>query len=258
MTDLDKAQAAVEAGDGAARLAFFRLLADTPLLLLLEREAEAEVLEPRIFDLDEGQVVLAFDSEERMAAMGGAAVDGGPMPYAELPGRVLALLLAGEGLSLGLNLGSGSPSEMLLPVSAMQWLASMLQPQGDGHIEDFGELTAPGLGLVATVQGLLTQAPARWGGLASKVRIFGRGQGGLILIEGADPDAEVALATALTEALRFSDLGGQIVDLAFANGQVLADEGVTVLWPEACRAPLTEPHTPQAPGMDRSKPPILR
>lgn len=254
MTDLDRAQEAANAAtaDGdAARLAFFRLLANTPLFVLLEREAGGEVLEPRIFALEEGQVVLAFDREERLAAMGD-----GPLPYAELPGRVLARLLAAEGLGLGLNLGSGAASEMLLPVTAMRWLEEMLVPQAEVVIDVFGPLTPPDAGLVAMVTRILDRAPPTWAGLARSAQVYGRGDGGLVVIAGAEPEAETALATAFSEALRFADLGGLVVDFTFAEGRSLPRCGVQVDWPEAPEVPPPKP--PFAPGMSRDKPPILR
>lgn len=251
-TDLDRAQAAANmAGGDAARLAFFRLLADTPLLVLLEREAEGEVLEPRIFSLEEGQVVLAFDREERLAAMGE-----GPLPYAELPGRILARLLASEGLGLGLNLGSGAASEMLLPLTAMRWLQEMLVPQADVTMDVFGPLTPPEPALAAIVTRILDRAPPTWAGLARSVQVYGRGDDALVVIEGAEPEAETALATAFSEALRFADLGGLVVDLTFAQGRNLPPGGVRVAWPVAPE--VAAPQPPTAPGMTRDKPPILR
>ena len=65
-------------------------LHDCPELFLLIEEAEdgAEV-RPRVFALEEGRFVLAFDREDRLAAFAE-----GPAPYAALPGRVLAQRLA--------------------------------------------------------------------------------------------------------------------------------------------------------------------
>jgi hypothetical protein len=120
---LDRAQAArlTAPDDAAAEGAFYRLLADAALFLLLEAEAEGEVLTPRVFDLEAGPVLLAFDSEERLAMLGDA-----PLPYATLPGRVIAAQMAGQGISLGLNLGTGAVSEMLLPPEALDWLLERL------------------------------------------------------------------------------------------------------------------------------------
>ena len=65
-------------------------------------------------------MVLVFDREERLADF-----TGGIAPYAALPGRVIAGMLKGQGIGLGVNLGV-APSSMLLPPEAMDWLAETL------------------------------------------------------------------------------------------------------------------------------------
>ena len=92
MTVLDAAHAAMETGGDAARLRFYERLADAELFLLLEREAAGDRIAPHVFPLDDGPVVLAFDTEERLAAFSDGAA------YAALTGRSLAGLLMGQGL----------------------------------------------------------------------------------------------------------------------------------------------------------------
>jgi hypothetical protein len=122
MTRLDDACAAMmqDEEDHAARLNFYSQLADTELFLMLDAEAVADQIRPRIFDLDEGRVVLAFDLEERLSAF-----VGGPAPYAALPGRVIAAQLSGQSIGLGLNVGN-VPSSIILPPEAMDWLTNTL------------------------------------------------------------------------------------------------------------------------------------
>ena len=93
MTELDTAYDLMAGGDEAAGLRFYRALADATLFIVLEREAEGEVIAPRVFDLESGPVILAFDSEERLASLGPD-----PVPYAALPGRIVAQQMLGQGL----------------------------------------------------------------------------------------------------------------------------------------------------------------
>lgn len=253
MTDLDRAQDAANGGGDAERLAFFRVLADAPLLVLLEREVDGDILEPRIFDLEAGQVVLAFDDEGRLAAMGE-----GPLPYAELPGRVLARLLSAEGLGLGLNLGAGTASEMLLPKEAMVWLTDLLDQEAEVHVATFGSVQAPSDEFVSGVERILQTAPPTWAGLAQRVALYGRGETALLVIVGAVSDSETALATAMSEALRFANFEGLVIDIAFSQDGPLPERAVYVPWPTAATdsAPVRE--GPSAPGMDSARPPILR
>jgi hypothetical protein len=260
MTGLDQAQAAVLATDGpgadAARLTFFHRFADTPLFVLLEREAEGASFEPRIFDLTEGRAVLAFDLEERLARMGQ-----GPMPYAELPGRVLARLLAGEGLALGLNFGAACASEMLLPAEAMQWLDTVLAPQSDVMQSDVGlgdltRLDPPHPGLLLALSQILQNAPDTWAGMAQGLAVYSRDGAGVILVQGAAPGVDTALQSSLFEALRFCDLSGQVIDIGFVGAKGLPDGGARMIWPAPL--PASAPVNTKPPGMDKDQPPKLR
>ena len=69
LTPLDLAHAAMEAApeDDAARLRFFERLADSELFILLDKEPEGERISPQVFDTGEGQFVLVFDRQERLA-----------------------------------------------------------------------------------------------------------------------------------------------------------------------------------------------
>lgn len=250
---LDQAQARANAGGEPERLAFFRLLAQTPLFVLLESEAQGEVLEPRTFDLDEGPLVLAFDSQERLAAMGA-----GPQSYAELPGRVLARLLADQGLGLGLNLASGGASEQLLPPPAMAWLAGMLDARIETRLAPLATLSPPDPALEAALRAILAQAPPAWGGSARALWVCSCEGRGLLLVEGAAARDEPALARALAEALAFAGQGpGGAVEITFAAADGLAGVATRIDWPPRAPLPETAPRS-TAPGMDTSRPPILR
>lgn len=260
LTLLDAAHTAVSANpdDETARLRFYDRLADGELFLLLEREAEGEVLEPRVFDLETGPMVLVFDLEERMSAF-----TGGVAPYAALPGRVIAGLLKGQGIGLGVNLG-GAPSEMLLPPEAMDWLAQALEDdpeEAEARPEEFLPPTAPEA-LISALDAKLAKA----GGLAVAALLAGvRYQGGrrghvlafIDAVEGAEP----ALARAAREALVFSGIEAGEIDVTFLAS---ADAAVPALARAALRFDLPVPEVeaprpaPAAPGSDPARPPKLR
>ena len=110
-TALDRAHAAMQAApeDDTLRLRFFERLMDNELFLLLEAEAEGDDITPRLFPLEDGPVLLVFDRLERLSDFAP-----GHAPYAGLSGRVLAEMLKGQGIGLGVNLDT-APSAMLLP-----------------------------------------------------------------------------------------------------------------------------------------------
>jgi hypothetical protein len=258
VTLLDAAHAAVSADpeNEALRLRFFERLADGELVLLLDREAVGENLEPKVFDLEDGPVVLVFDREERLANF-----TGGIAPYAALPGRVIAGLLKGQGIGMGVNLGVAS-SSMLLPPEAMDWLAETLDG-GPEEVEARPETFIPPAvpeAVIAALDGKL----ARAGGLAEAALLAGvvyeGGRKGhlLALIDTAE-GAETALARAMNEALVFSGIEAGELDVVFLRG---SDPATVAMARVALRFDLPKPElqdlTPVAPGMDPSRLPKLR
>lgn len=212
---LDAAQArmAGDEGDVAARLHFYARLAETELFVLLAREATGDRLEPQVFAPEAGPVVLAFDSEARLADFAG----GGAF-YAALSGRALAALLDGRELALGLNFGAGS-GEALLPPAALSWLARAVgeapRALAGRAPSQFLPPSVPEALVAALASGLAPAAGLAREALLADVR-YRDGEGGpLIVFVGAREGTEPALARAVREALVFSDLDGGAIDVAF-------------------------------------------
>ena len=266
-TDLDTAHAAMlaatqsgdDAGGEAAARRFHARLAEAELILLLEEEPAGDNLKPRVFSLEEGPVVLAFDTEERLAEFAGAIV-----PYAALPGRVIVQMLAGQGVSLGLNLGV-APSSFLMPAEAIDWLAdtlSLVPETGDATPEGFAAPDLPD-GLMEDLADKLSRLAGQAEAVVlAKVVYDDGGEGHLMAFLGAAADREAGLAKAVGEALAFSGLPASVIDVAFFApdeplAQAMAQVGLRL------DMPLPEPEEEVevvrlGPGMDPTKPPILR
>ena len=258
---LDAAHQAMEDGGEAEALAFWRAFADAELFLVLEEEGIGATIKPRTFDLSSGPLLLVFDSEERLGTL-----SPDPVPYAALPGRVIAAQLAGQGLGLGLNLGSGAASETILPPASVDWLAEMLsqaQPeQASARIRAMG---APGLtrGLAGALAGLL---PA--GSLAALAAVeYDTGaRGHALAVAGLEPAREEGFARAVTEVLAFSGLDAASLDVFFVamDADILrrmAEAGQGFAGPERRTSPDEAPGQARsafAPGMDPASPPKLR
>lgn len=260
MTLLDEAHSAMEAApqDDAPRLRFYERLADGELFLLLEAEAEGEVLAPRVFDLEDGPVVLAFDSEDRLAEFAGAIV-----PYAALPGRVIAAQLAGQGVGLGLNLGV-APSSILIPAEALAWLAATLHhapQQVEARPEAFHAPAGLPQALVPALEAKLALASGlAEAALLAGVTYAGGRRGHMLAFLDATPGAEAALARAAGEALTFSGIEAGEIDVAFlsaSDAAVAAMARVALRFDPPAPEP-AEPAPPRAPGSDPDRPPILR
>ena len=260
-TPLDAAhEYMVEGGAGdAARLGFYATLAAAPLWLLLESAPEGDAIVPKLAQAGDGQVVLAFDSEERLAAFAQ-----GIAPQAAMPGRVLVQMLAGQGIGLALNIGVAS-SETLLPPEILDWLAEFLAEAPEAHLDARPEELAAPDGLPQELLRALDARLARAGGLAdcaylAAVRYADGRRGHLLAIVGAAPEAERAIAGAMAEAVRFGGEGMPELDVAFfaPDDPVAARLEKVALRFDLPELAAAEPPSPAAPGSDPDRPPILR
>ncbi len=214
-TLLDQAWTASEAAadDDTLRLRFYARLVESEMVLLLEHEATGHDISPKVFDLEDGPIVLAFDTEARLTEFTGL-----PAPYAALSGRALVEMLAGQGLGLGLNLGV-APSSRLLPPEILDWLAQTL---AERPAELTSKLAAvlPPKGLPDALLLALDQRLARMEGLAQMAYLVGtEDEGGrrghLLAIIDAAPGAEDTLARAVQGALTFSGVEAGLLDVTF-------------------------------------------
>jgi hypothetical protein len=249
--------------DDGVRLAFYERLAESELFLLLERDAGADAIEPRVLTLSSGPLVAAFDTEDRLADFAGAEAAFAAMPGRRLFGMLAGQNVAGQGLALGLNLGV-APSAFLMPPEAIGWLAATL---GDGPTEvdaRIAELAAPS-GLPERLLLALDRKLARAGGLArsaylARVTYEGGRNGHLLALIDAEAGARGALAAEVAEALTFSGLEAGELDVAFLSSDDpvfdrLARVGLRFDLPDPPQAVQT---VPAAPGMDPDRPPRLR
>jgi len=259
---LDDAHRAMTAApdDDGARLAYYLALAATELYLLLTVEPQGDDLDPLILTAGDGPLILAFDSEERLAGFAQ-----GPQAYAALPGRVIVALAAGKGLALGLNLATDDHAFLLAP-AAIGWLADQLQnqptvrtgqPIGWRACADAHRL---GPSLSRALSGMGALAETAW--LVAAVHADGTVAPALV-ITGAAPSDEAALAKAATEAFAFSGLAHGRADVLFLDAARITALGlrdlghpVTLSAPPA--PPVSAPHHPAPPGSDPARPPRLK
>ena len=256
-TALDHAHAKIEAGGDAGRLRFYERLADAELFLLLAAEAQDGQIEPQTYPVDEETYVLVFDRIERLAEFAGQIT-----PYAALSGRAIVALLQGRHLGLGVNLGVAR-SSILLPSSAVDWLAQIMVTRPQEMTERPSELRPP-RAIPQQILASLDVKLALAAGLArsaylAEVRYASGGTGHLLAFVDAIPGAQTALSQAVSEALVFSGVEAAAIDVAFfaASDQLcarLARVGLRFDLPE----PAQPASAPEAPGSDPDRPPKLR
>lgn len=275
MTPLDHAHADMmeNEDDDNLRLKFYQRLADTTLFLLLRGEPVGEVLDPEVLEIDNPETAnidryaLVFDTEERLGAFA-AAYKNDALPYAALPGRVIAQSLAGQGVGLALNLDV-AVSSISLPAAAMDWLADTLALNPEEGERNLTAIAPPfGLpdGLIEGLEEKLVTAA----GLASHA-VFVKGsysddsEGWLLAFIDAQPGAEQALARATHEALVFSGTDLSAVDVAFfASNDPICEHldhmGLRYEFPDPEAGEHDEDGFEEVhagPGSDPTKPPIL-
>ncbi|MBK4217421.1 SseB family protein [Paracoccus caeni] len=246
MTALDElASIPFHDADAPLRARMLSRLADTELSVALTAEPKGDEVELRIFPLDDARVALACDSEDRLAGF-----FGGPVAYAAMPGRILAGLLKSAGAGLLVN--PGHPSEMLLDAAMLDWLTGALEAAPEAA-EARLRLTVPDAAVVEALQTPLAQRLADMRGLITGAALVGvAGRDGpsshLLLIAGAEPDRQPALAKALAEALAFLPPQPGGVDISFEAG---------AMPPGALLFDLTPQPVPEEPARPKG-PPILR
>jgi hypothetical protein len=241
MTALDDL-APVPFHDAAApqRARMLSRLADTELAVALVAEPSGDQVELRIFPLEGGPVALACDTEDRLAGF-----FGGPVAYAAMPGRVLAGLLQAEGAGLLVN--PGLPSEMLLDAAMLDWLTGALSATPEATDARL-RLTAPASDTVEALAQPLAERLGDMRGLIAGAALAGAGRGHVVLVAGADPAHQPAIAKALAEALAFLPPQPGGVDVSFTDA---------ALPPQVLRFDLALPEEPVAPPRPKG-PPILR
>jgi hypothetical protein len=167
---------------------------------------------------------------------------------------------AKTGLSLGLNLGSGAASEMILPPEALDWLVAMLDQKVPeplaARIAGFVPPVVPAVVLAA----LAPVARAARRACLVGVRYQEGGQGQLLALVGVEAAAEARVARAVTEALAFSGVEAGALDVAFlAEGDAMLARmaGIALVIDELAEV-APEPARQVGPGMDPARPPVLR
>lgn len=258
LLDLAWAQAEADPDDIPARMRYYARLTEGELFLLLDRDPVGDDIAPRVFDLEDGPIVLAFDTEDRLTTFTGIAA-----PYAALPGRALVEMLAHSSprLGLGVNLGV-APSSRLLPPEILDWLVGILAqaPVADeARVSEF----LPPRGLPEMLLTALDARLARMQGLArmawlAGVRYDSGAQGHILAFIDAVPGADGALSRAVQSALALSGVEAGQLDVTFLPATDLRAARIAKV---GLRFDLPQPPAPEdpaVPGMDPARPPRLR
>lgn len=208
MTPLDRCFAAMtkDGEDGTARLAFMHMLAASELHV-----PGGET--PDVFETSVGRFVLAFDTEDRLAAFAQGVTE-----RASLPGRVLAQALAGQGVGLIVN--AGEASEYALDPDGLGWLARIATEAAVVDTARLGGISAPEA-LPPALLDALDRVFQRTTGMVRRAWLAEAEDGLVLALAEAMPGSEDALVRGLAEAVRFSDWDGTL-SIAFPKDEALS------------------------------------
>lgn len=229
-------------------------LADTELFVALEADPAGDRAKLRLFELPDGMMAVAADQEDRLAAFFAA-----PVSHAALPGRVLAAMLAPEGVTLMVN--PGAPSEMLLEPDTLRWLAEALAAAPAEDRAGPARLSAPAPEMIEMLAEPLATRLADMAQMADSAALVAAdwddgSSGHLLIVTGAPNPQRPLIAKALAELIAFLPPLPAPCDVAF---DLPVPEGALILKLDQPQpAPQTASAGPRAPGSDPDKPPILR
>lgn len=257
MTPIDTAFEKMENNpdDDGVRLRFYERLMDAELFLMLEKEASATSIIPDLFDVEDQQFALIFDSAERLSDFAEKIV-----PYVALSGRNIIKMIAGQNIGLGVNLAV-APSSTLLPNDVVEWMASMAASATETSaklVEVFPPQNVPEQIIVALDTKLANMAGLADVAYLADVIYDDETSATTLSFVNAPLDAQTAIASAIAETMAFSGVQASILDVIFLNS---SDEICASLAKQGLRFDLPKPARPAplaTPGSDPDKPPKLR
>ena len=233
------------------RLTLFRRFLETELFILIDNPDNPK---PELMQIDGEIISLAFDCEEKLIDFAGEKTF-----FISMSGRRLIAQNDSTGIALNLNnMGGG----YILTNDVIEWLMKNTQSQKEIVQRNTNEITSPSIVTERFVE-LLDEALAASFGLADYAVLVKDltkpGSKNLLLIfVGSVKLYHDALAQQASEAFSLSGIQDIILDITFCKSE---DELVKKALLVGLRFDLPQiekPSEPKAPGMDPTKPPLLR
>ena len=233
------------------RLTLFRRFLETELFILIDNPDNPK---PELMQIDGEIISLAFDCEEKLIDFAGEKTF-----FISMSGRRLIAQNHSTGIALNLNnMGGG----YILTNDVIEWLMKNTQSQKEIVQRNTNEITSPSIITERFVE-LLDEALAASFGLADYAVLVKDltkpGSKNLLLIfVGSVKLYHDALAQQASEAFSLSGIQDIILDITFCKSE---DELVAKALLVGLRFDLPQiekPSEPKVPGMDPTKPPLLR
>ena len=255
MSRMDKTYAHMLASpeSDTAGLRFYEAFCDTNLSVLVNAD-----LSMQVFETSQGKIILAFDTEERVAEF----VDQ-PTEFIKMPGRELVTQLRGTDTGIGLNLNVAPTSQILTP-EILAWISELLSVDSTLLVDQVAGFSAD-CQLSAEDRTALTDRLANFAGRVEAAYLCGvtytdGAMADALFIVDCDPTIEADLFTAMIETQKFAkeDVADLAIKFISSSSPALLEirrHGDELHLPKPIVTPAFQP---TAPGMDPDKPPKLR
>lgn len=233
------------------RLTLFRRFLETELFILIDNPDNPK---PELMQIDGEIISLAFDCEEKLIDFAGEKTF-----FISMSGRRLIAQNDSTGIALNLNnMGGG----YILTNDVIEWLMKNTQSQKEIVQRNTNEIASPSIVTERFVE-LLDEALAASFGLADYAVLVKdltkpESKNLLLIFVGSVKLYHDALAQQASEAFSLSGIQDIILDITFCKSE---DELVAKALLVGLRFDLPQiekPSEPKAPGMDPTKPPLLR
>ncbi|MEM7242007.1 MAG: SseB family protein [Pseudomonadota bacterium] len=212
-TRIDEAFAVMHLSDSdAARLRFYEAILESEIFLLLDQTSDGQTAKPRTFDTTEGQFAMGFDTELRLVEFAGDQAE-----FVALSGRNLVTLLSDTGLGLALNFGA--PSEQVLPIDIVEWMAheEVTPEEVEARPEEILPPSLPAEAIAVIDRKLAGMQGYAQHAYLADARYDGGTLASLLAFVNVVDGSEQAVASAIAEALHFSGFEAVSIDVIFLD-----------------------------------------
>ena len=233
------------------RLILFKRFLDAELFILIDDPQDPK---PKLVNLREGEILLGFDTEEKLMEFAGDNAF-----FISMTGRNLLAQNISVGIALNLtNIGGG----YILTNEILRWLEKNTQAKQGNIIRHPKKIVSPLIASETFIKLLdetlaLSPGSANYAILVQDISEKDTNNLLLIFVEAGESFQDI-LTQQISEAFKLSNLQGVTLDIIFAkpDEQLVKKAlkiGLRFDLPSIQKAP-----KPEAPGMDPKKPPVLR
>ena len=249
---LDEIIKQVQSNDIAEnRLILFKRFLDAELFILIDDPQDPK---PKLVNLREGEILLGFDTEEKLMEFAGDNAF-----FISMTGRNLLAQNISVGIALNLtNIGGG----YILTNEILRWLEKNTQAKQGDIIRHPKKIASPLIASETFIKLLdetlaLSPGSANYAILVQDISEETTSNLLLIFVEASEAFKDI-LTQQISEAFKLSNLQGVTLDIIFAkpDEQLIKKAlkiGLRFDLPSIQKVP-----KPEAPGMDPKKPPVLR